>query len=150
MIDLDANRLSVAKRFGATHTINSSNGKAIEAVMELTHNKGVDTAIEAVGLPATFEMRALIIAPVGVIANVGVHDAPAVLHLENLWDRNISITTRLVDTVSTPMLLEIVRAQKIDPALLITHRFKFAEIIDAYETFMRARKTKAIRVLIEA
>ena len=118
--------------------------------MELTHNKGVDTAIEAVGLPATFEMCALIIAPGGVIANVGVHAAPVVLHLENLWDRNISIKTRLVDTVSTPMLLEIVRARKIDPALLITHRFKFADIIAAYETFMNAAKTKAIKVLIEA
>lgn len=150
MIDLDENRLSVAKRFGATHTINSGDGKAVEAVMKLTHNKGVDTAIEAVGLPATFEMCALIVAPGAVIANVGVHDAPVVLHLENLWDRNISITTRLVDTVSTPMLLEIVRARKIDPALLITHRFKFADIIEAYETFMNAAKTKAIKVLIEA
>jgi alcohol dehydrogenase len=150
MIDLDDNRLSVAKRFGATHTINSSDGKAVEAVMKLTQNKGVDTAIEAVGLPATFEICSLVIAPGGVIANIGVHGAPVVLHLESLWDRNISITTRLVVTVSTPMLLEVVRARKIDPTLLITHRFKFAEIIEAYETFMNAGKTKAIKVLIEA
>jgi alcohol dehydrogenase len=150
MIDLDDNRLEVAKKFGATQTINSTDGKAVAALMKLTHDKGVDTAIEAVGIPATFEMCEQIIAPGGVIANIGVHGVQVALHLERLWDRNISITTRLVDTVSTPMLLEVLSAHKIDPTLLITHRFKFDDILKAYETFGAAAKTKALKVLIEA
>jgi alcohol dehydrogenase len=150
MIDLDDNRLEVAKRFGATHTINSSDGKAVEALMKLTDNRGVDTAIEAVGIPATFELCEQIVAPGGVIANIGVHGVKVDLHLEKLWDRNISITTRLVDTVSTPMLLKVLKAQKIDPKLLITHRFKLADILKAYETFGNAAKTKALKVILEA
>ncbi len=149
-IDLDDNRLAVAKRFGATHTINSSDGNAVATLMKLTHNKGVDTAIEAVGIPATFEMCEQIIAPGGIIANIGVHGVQVELHLERLWDRNISITTRLVDTASTPTLLGVVAAHKVDPTLLITHRFKFANIIEAYETFGNAMETKALKVIIEA
>ncbi len=150
MIDLDDNRLAVAKRFGATQTINSGDGNAVAALMKLTQNKGVDTAIEAVGIPATFEMCEQIIAPGGVIANIGVHGVQVALHLERLWDRNISITTRLVDTASTPMLLEVLGGHKIDPTLLITHRFTFDNIMDAYETFGHAAETKALKVLIEA
>jgi len=150
MIDLDDNRLEVAKRFGATATIDSTDGKALEAVMKLTNNRGVDTAIEAVGVPATFQLCEQIIAPGGVIANIGVHGVGVELHLEKLWDRNISITTRLVDTASTPMLLKILGAHRIDPKLLITHRFKFDQILDAYETFGHAAETKALKVIIEA
>ncbi|MDB5990296.1 MAG: alcohol dehydrogenase, partial [Herbaspirillum sp.] len=98
MIDLDDNRLEVAKRFGATTTINSANGKATETIKTLTGGRGVDTAIEAVGIPATFELCEKIVAPGGIIANIGVHGTKVDLHLENLWDRNITITTRLVDT----------------------------------------------------
>ena len=119
MIDLDDNRLEVAKRFGATQTINSADGHAVEALMELTGGRGVDTAIEAVGIPATFEMCEQIVAAGGIIANIGVHGVPVTLHLERLWDRNISITTRLVDTASTPMLLKVLNAEKINPKLLI-------------------------------
>jgi len=149
MIDLDDNRLEVAKRFGATATVNSTNGKAMKAVMKMTGNRGVDTAIEAVGIPATFELCEQIVAPGGTIANIGVHGVKVDLHLEKLWDRNISITTRLVDTVSTPMLLKILRSKKLDPQKLITHRFKFSEMLEAYETFGNAAKTKALKVIIE-
>ena len=93
---------------------------------------------------------AIDIAPGGVIANVGVHGAPVTLHLEQLWDRNISITTRLVDTSSTPMLLDVLTSRKIDPKLLITHRFKLDKILDAYETFGNAAETQALKVIIEA
>ena len=150
MIDLDDNRLAVAKRFGATQTINSSDGKAIEAIMKLTDKRGVDTAIEAVGFPATFEMCQNIIAPGGTIANIGVHGKKVDLHLELLWDRNIAITTRLVDTSTIPMLFNTVSSHKIDPKLLITHRFKLDKILDAYETFGNAAKTNALKVIIEA
>jgi alcohol dehydrogenase len=149
VIDLDDNRLEVAKRFGATATINSADGQAQQRVMELTADLGVDTAIEAVGVPATFELCEAIVAPGGVIANVGVHGAPVALHLERLWDRNVTITTRLVDTASTPDLLKIVRSRRIDPKLLITHRFKFDKILDAYETFGHAAKTGALKVIVE-
>lgn len=150
MIDLDDNRLEVARRFGATQTINSGDGKAVEALMKLTDNRGVDTAIEAVGIPATFELCEQIVAAGGTIANIGVHGLPVALHLERLWDRNISITTRLVDTASTPMLLKVLKAKRIDPTRLITHRFKLADILEAYETFGNAAKTKALKVIIEA
>jgi alcohol dehydrogenase len=150
MIDLDDNRLEVAKRFGATATINSTDGKAWEAVMKLTDKRGVDTAIEAVGIPVTFELCQKLVAPGGTIANIGVHGKKVDLHLEELWDRNISITTRLVDTATIPMLFKTVGARKIDPKRLITHRFKLDNILDAYETFGNAAMTKALKVIIEA
>ena len=150
MIDFDDNRLEVAKRFGATRTVSAADGKAAAAVMKLTEGRGVDTAIEAVGLPASFLTCQDIVAPGGTIANVGVHGAKVDLHLERLWSQNIAITTRLVDTVSTPMLLKTVQARKIDPTKLITHRFKLDRILDAYETFAHAANTKALKVIIEA
>ena len=150
MIDLDDNRLEVAKRFGATATINSTDGKAWEAVMKMTDKRGVDTAIEAVGIPVTFELCQKLVAPGGTIANIGVHGKKVDLHLEELWDRNISITTRLVDTATIPMLFKTVGASKIDPKRLITHRFKLDNILDAYETFGNAAMTKALKVIIEA
>src|SRR5579862_8649125 len=150
VIDLDDNRLEVAKRFGATASINSADGKGVETVMKMTGNRGVDTAIEAVGIPATFEMCEKIVAPGGTIANIGVHGQKVALHLECLWDRNITITTRLVDTASTPTLLNILQSQRINPKLLITHRFKLDHIIDAYETFAHAANTGALKVIIEA
>jgi alcohol dehydrogenase len=118
--------------------------------MKLTSGLGVDTAIEAVGVPATFELCQQIVAAGGTIANIGVHGVKVDLHLEKLWDRNISITTRLVDTVSTPMLLKTLCSHKLDPKPLITHRFKLAQILDAYETFAHAADTHALKVLIEA
>ena len=149
MIDLDDNRLEVAKRFGATAS-NSADGKALETMMKMTGKRGVDTAIEAVGIPVTFELCQKLVAPGGTIANIGVHGKKADLHLEELWDRNISITTRLVDTVTIPMLFKTVGAHKIDPKRLITHHFKLDKIVDAYETFGNAAKSKALKVIIEA
>jgi alcohol dehydrogenase len=148
VIDLDDKRLEVALRFGATHTINSANGKAAEAVKALTDGRGVDTAIEAVGIPATFSLCQEVVAPGGVIANIGVHGEKVDLHLERLWSHNIAITTRLVDTVTTPMLLKTVQSGKIDPTRLITHRFKLDEIIEAYDVFGRAAETGALKVII--
>jgi alcohol dehydrogenase len=150
MIDLDNHRLEVAKRFGATAAISNADGKAAEVVMRLTEKRGVDTAIEAVGTPATFELCEKLVAAGGTIANIGVHGTKVALHMEELWDRNITITTRLVDAVSTPMLLSTLKSHKIDPKLLITHRFKMNKILEAYETFAHADLTKALKVLIEA
>ena len=150
MIDLDDSRLEVAKRFGATATVNSTDGKAFDTVMKMTNQRGVDTAIEAVGIPVTFELCQQIVAAGGVIANIGVHGKKVYLHLEQLWDRNISITTRLVDTATIPLLFKTVGAHKIDPARLITHHFKLDNILDAYETFGSASKTKALKVIIDA
>ncbi|WP_082342969.1 MULTISPECIES: zinc-dependent alcohol dehydrogenase family protein [unclassified Shinella] len=149
MIDLDENRLAVAKRFGATHTVSARGEDAVRQVLALTGGKGVDTAIEAVGIPTTFELCQEIVAPGGVIANIGVHGVKVNLHLENLWSQNIAITTRLVDTVTTPMLLKTVQSGKIDPKKLITHRFGLERIIDAYETFSSAADTQALKVIIQ-
>lgn len=149
VIDQDDNRLEVAKTFGATQTINSAKENALTKVMELTSGKGVDTAIEAVGVPATFELCQEIIGAGGHIANIGVHGKSVTLHLEALWDRNISITTRLVDTVSTPMLLKTVQSKKIQPSKLITHRFKLNQMMEAYDTFGNAGEEKALKVILE-
>ncbi|MDB5734175.1 MAG: putative zinc-type alcohol dehydrogenase [Alphaproteobacteria bacterium] len=150
MIDLDDNRLATAMHLGATDTVNSSDGQAVAAVLKLTDGRGADTVIEAVGIPATFELCAEIVAPGGTIANIGVHGTQAALHLERLWDRNITITTRLVDTISTPMLLKTVQAGTIDPQKLITHRFTLDAIADAYDTFGHAADTRALKVIITA
>ena len=149
VIDLDENRLEVARRFGATSTINSGDGKGAGKVMALTDGRGVDCAIEAVGVPASFVMCEDIIAPGGTIANIGVHGTKVDLHLERLWPQNITITTRLVDTVTTPMLLKTVSSKKIQPTKLITHHFKLDAILDAYDTFARAAETRALKVIIE-
>ncbi|CAN5286705.1 zinc-dependent alcohol dehydrogenase family protein [soil metagenome] len=148
MIDVDDNRLNVAKTFGATHIINSSKGDAVKQVMEITNSRGVDAAIEAVGIPATFELCEEIIGAGGCIANIGVHGTSVVLHLESLWAKNISITTRLVDTVSTPMLFKAIQAKKLDPNKLITHHFKLNEIVKAYDTFGNAAKEKSLKVIL--
>ena len=149
MIDLDAKRLAVAQQFGATTLINSSDGHAAHHVMELTEGAGVDVAIEAVGLPATFAICQAIVAAGGRIANVGVHGKPVELHMEKLWDRNISLTTRLVDTVTTPMLLKIVRSGKLQPSRLVTHRFAMNDIMKAYDTFGNAAKEGALKVVLK-
>jgi len=150
MIDQDDNRLKTALTLGATHTINSATENATERVMKITGGKGVDTAIEAVGIPATFELCEAIIGAGGHIANIGVHGKSVTLHLETLWSRNITITTRLVDTVTTPMLLKNVLAHKLDPQKLITHRFKLEEIVKAYDTFGNAAKEKALKVILSS
>lgn len=150
LVDMDDNRLQVASRFGATAVINNRDGKAAEKIMQMTAGRGVDTAIEAVGVPASFITCEDIVAPGGVIANVGVHGVKVDLHLERLWDRNIAITTRLVDTVTTPMLLRTVQSQKLDPKRLITHHFKLDRILEAYDTFGAAAKSNALKVVIEA
>jgi alcohol dehydrogenase len=150
MVDPDDNRLEVARRFGATHTVNSGDGNAVHNVKALSGGRGVDTAIEAVGIPATFQLCQDLVAPGGVIANVGVHGSKVDLHLERLWSHNIAITTRLVDTVTTPMLLQTVQSRKVDPKLLITHRFGLDQILDAYEVFGNAARTRALKVIIAA
>ncbi|MDB4920913.1 zinc-dependent alcohol dehydrogenase family protein [Mucilaginibacter sp.] len=148
MIDQDDNRLSVAKTFGATQTINSANEDAVKKIMSLTGGKGVDVAIEAVGIPETFELCQEIIAPGGRIANIGVHGKSATLHLETLWSKNITITTRLVDTVTTPMLLKTVQSKKLQPNQLITHHFRLNQVMEAYDTFGNAAKEKALKVIL--
>jgi alcohol dehydrogenase len=117
-------------------------------MMELTKGTGVDVAVEAVGLPATFDICQAIVAAGGWIANVGVHGKPVELHMEKLWDRNISLTTRLVDTISTPMLLKIVSAGKLQPRKLVTHRFAMNDILKAYDTFGNAAKEGALKVIL--
>jgi alcohol dehydrogenase len=148
MVDLDDNRLATAQRFGATRIVNSKTEDAVAAIMAVTDGRGVDTVIEAVGVPATFELCQDLVAPGGTIANVGVHGVKVDLHLEKLWSRNITITTRLVDTVTTPMLLKSVTAKKLDPLQLVTHRFTLDGILDAYEAFSHAAETQALKVLI--
>jgi|SRR5450432_337390 alcohol dehydrogenase len=148
MIDPDDNRLETAKKFGATQTINNSKEDAVERVKVLTGGIGVDTAIEAVGIPATFELCQSLVAPGGVIANIGVHGKSTELHLEKLWSHNITITTRLVDTVTTPMLLKTIQSKKLDSKLLITHRFKLGDIIKAYDVFEHAAKERALKVIL--
>jgi alcohol dehydrogenase len=149
MVDLDPNRLDVARSLGATKLVDSSSGKAVDTVMALTGGAGVDVAVEAVGVPAAFDICQAIVAPGGRIANVGVHGKPVLLQLERLWAHNITLTTRLVDTVTTPMLLKVVQSGKLQPAKLVTHRFKLADVMKAYDVFGNAAKERALKVVLK-
>jgi alcohol dehydrogenase len=148
MIDGDKNRLEVSTRFGATKVISSIDGKAAEEVMALTGNKGVDVAIEAVGLPGSFDTCQRIVAVGGHIANIGVHGKPVQLHLDKLWSQNITLTTGLVDTATTPMLLKTVISGKLQPKELITHRFTLKDVMKAYDTFADATNQRALKVIV--
>jgi alcohol dehydrogenase len=148
MVDVDEQRLAVSRQFGATHTVRAVGRAAEMAVLDLTGGRGVDTAIEAVGIPATFELCTAVIAPGGTVANVGVHGCKVDLHLERLWSQNITITTRLVDTAVIPQLLKAVQSHRLEPSTLITHRFTLARIGDAYATFGDAARTGALKVII--
>ncbi|WP_037585182.1 zinc-dependent alcohol dehydrogenase family protein [Stenoxybacter acetivorans] len=150
MIDNDDERLAMATQFGATHTINPSRENVQKAIFALTNNDGVDVAIECVGIPATFQACQDIVAKGGIIANVGVHGKPVDLHLEQLWIKNISITTGLVNTTSTPMLLNVLKSQKIQPQKLVTHRFSMNQFEQAYKVFSNAAAEKAMKVIISA
>lgn len=148
MIDIDDNRLEVSKKFGATNVINNSDGEAVEKVMVLTDNRGVDVAIEAIGLSVSFDVCQAIVTAGGHIANIGVHGKPVQLNLDKLWSHNITLTTRLVDTVTTPMLLKTVMSGKIQPEQLITHHFALSDVMQAYDTFGNAMKESALKMII--
>jgi alcohol dehydrogenase len=148
MIDLDENRLQVARTLGATQDVSSADGLAVRKVMDLTGGAGVDVAIEAVGVPATFDICQEILAPGGRLANVGVHGAPVELRLDRLWSHNVTLTTRLVDTVTTPMLLKLVQSGRLQPRKLVTHRFALTEVMKAYDTFGDAAKERALKVIL--
>ncbi|CAM1661166.1 Alcohol dehydrogenase [Streptococcus mitis] len=150
MVDLDDNRLETAVSFGATHKINSSDPeKAIKEIYDLTDGRGVDVAIEAVGIPATFDFCQKIIGVDGTVANCGVHGKPVEFDLDKLWIRNINVTTGLVSTNTTPQLLKALESHKIEPEKLVTHYFKLSEIEKAYEVFGKAADHHAIKVIIE-
>jgi alcohol dehydrogenase len=148
VIDFDEHRLAVARTFGATAAI-AAGGDVAARAMALTAGRGFDTVIEAVGVPAAFELCEELVAPGGTIANIGVHGEKCDLHLERLWSHNITITTRLVDTESIPLLLQAVQGGKLDAARLITHRFPLARMDEAYEAFGHAGETHALKVIIE-
>jgi len=147
MIDLDENRLEQAKKMGATDTINSGTDDAIKRIMDETED-GVDVAMEAVGIPATFNICQKIVRPGGHVANIGVHGQSVDLQIQDLWIRNITITTGLVNTNTTPMLLKTIASGKIQPEKLITHHFKLDEIMQAYEVFGNAAKDKALKIIL--
>ncbi|MDQ1681827.1 MAG: alcohol dehydrogenase [Actinomycetota bacterium] len=149
-VDLADSRLDAAKQFGADVTVNPSREDVEAIVSALTDGLGADVAIEAVGVPDTFEMCTRLIRPGGHVANVGVHGKPAVLHLEDLWTRDVTITTGLVDTWSTPTLLKLVRSGQLETREFVTHRFALADVIEAYDVFARAADTGALKVLLQA
>jgi alcohol dehydrogenase len=148
-IDLDESRLEQALAFGADVTIANGSEDAVARVMELTGGLGADVAIEAVGIPETFELCADLVRPGGRVANVGVHGSPATLHLERLWIRGVTITTGLVDTFSTPRLMKLIAEGRLDPRPFATHRFPLGETMAAYDTFGDAASTNALKVVLE-
>jgi alcohol dehydrogenase len=147
-IDLADSRLEAAKVFGADVIINNSREDALAAVRDLTGGLGADVAIEAVGVPATFELAAQLARPGGHVANIGVHGEPVTLHLEELWIRNVTITTGLVDTYSTPTLLRLAQGHQVDADRFITHHFTLDQFDEAYDVFARAADTGALKVVL--
>jgi alcohol dehydrogenase len=149
-VDLDNSRLERAQEFGADVTINNSSENAVERVQEMTDGLGADVVMEAVGVPATFELCTELVCPGGRVANIGVHGEPATLHLETLWIKSITITTGLVDAYSTLTLLKLVSEGRLDPTGLTTHRFELSEIMEAYDVFADAANTNAIKVTLSS
>ena len=149
-IDLDDSRLAKALEFGADVAINNGREDALARIGELTDGLGADVAIEAVGVPETFELCAELIRPGGRVANVGVHGCAATLHLERLWIRDVLITTGLVDTFSTPKLLKLIGDGRLDPTPFATHHFALEEAEEAYEVFGDAARTGALKVVLTA
>ena len=148
-VDLADARLATAIDFGADIALNSGSEDVVARVMELTDGLGADVAIEAVGVPETFELCTELIRPGGRVANVGVHGHPATLHLEKLWIRDVLITTGLVDTSTTPKLLKLIAGGRLDPTVFATHRFSLGETMDAYDVFAAAAETNALKVVLE-
>jgi alcohol dehydrogenase len=149
-IDLADSRLEKALEFGADSTINNSREDAVARVMELTKDLGVDVAIEAVGVPDTFELCTALVRPGGRVANVGVHGHPVTLHLETLWIHGVTITTGLVDTKTTPQLLKLIQERRLDPSPFATHHFSLDDTELAYDTFAAAAETHALKVVLTA
>jgi alcohol dehydrogenase len=147
-IDLADARLEAAKRFGADVTVNNSGQDPVDVVHQLTDGLGADVTIEAVGVPASFELAVKLVRPGGRIANIGVHGEPATLHLEEQWIRNITITTGLVDAYSTPTLLKLLTSHQLDAAKFVTHHFGLNEFDQAYDVFSRAADTSALKVVL--
>jgi alcohol dehydrogenase len=148
-IDLADSRLESAKRFGADMVFNNSSTDAIAQIMELSDGLGADVAVEAVGVPESFELTAELIRPGGRVANIGVHGKPAMLHLERLWIRDVTVTTGLVDTFSIPRLMRLIASGRLDPSLFATHRFGLGETMDAYDTFADSANTGALKVVLQ-
>ncbi|WP_104104325.1 zinc-dependent alcohol dehydrogenase family protein [Arthrobacter sp. 08Y14] len=149
-VDLDANRVEQAQKFGATHGVNSGDADWREQIMSQTDGWGVDVAVEAVGIPATFEMCTNIVRPGGNVANVGVHGKPVSLELDRLWIENINISMGLVNTNTLPMLLKLVAEGKLPAEEFISHRYPLDDILTAYDTFSRAAETDALKVILQA
>lgn len=150
MVAMDKKRIALARVFGATDAIDVSEGNAAEAIMEMTNGVGVDVAMEAVGIPKTFELCQDVIAPGGRSANIGVHGTNVDLALERLWIQDITISTGLVKPETMQQLMRSVEAGQIDPSRLITHRFDLDEILRAYEIFGNAAEEGALKVLLTA
>ncbi len=149
-IDLADARLKAALEFGADLTVNNGREDAVAYVQDVTGGRGADVAIEAVGVPASFELCTSLVRPGGHVANIGVHGKPATLHLESLWIRDVTITTGLVDATSTATLLRLIESHQIDAARFVTHRFALDDILTAYDAFSRAAETGAIKVMMTA
>ena len=147
-IDLADSRLEAAKGFGADATVNNSREDAVAVVRSLTDGLGADVVIEAVGVPETFELCTELVRPGGHVANIGVHGRPATLHLESLWTLDVTITTGLVDTYSTPTLLRLLASGLLDAGRFASHHFELSEMLDAYDTFGRAAETGALKVVL--
>ncbi len=147
-IDLASRRLEAAKSFGADLTVNNAERDAVSCIRDITDGLGADVAIEAVGVPEAFELCTALVRPGGRVANIGVHGRPATLHLETLWIRNVTVTTGLVDTYSTPTLLSLVGNRQIEPGRLATHRFGLDQFVEAYDVFARASDTGALKVVL--
>ena len=147
-IDLADNRLDAAKQFGADIVVNPGREDAVAIVRELTDGLGADVAIEAVGTPEAFELTVKLARQGGHIANIGVHGKPATLHLEELWSKDVTITTGLVDTYSTPTFLRLLAGHQMDATKFATHHFTLEQFMEAYEVFANAADTGALKVVV--
>jgi threonine dehydrogenase-like Zn-dependent dehydrogenase len=138
-IDPNAERRAVAKRFGASVTIDPNACNVVEELKGLTDGRGVDVAIEALGRQETFENALRSVRPGGVLSSLGVYSGKLVAPYEAIYaglaDQKIVTTLCPGGKERMRRLLTMVATGRIDLTPLVTHRFALDDLKDAYEVF---------------
>ncbi len=142
-VDRMASRLEIARRMGADHVIDASRVDPVEEIMRLTGGRGVDVAIEALGIQATFEACLRVLRPGGTLSSLGVYSSDLTIPLgafaAGLGDHKILTTLCPGGKERMRRLMAVIQAGRIDLSPMVTHRFKLDDIESAYELFGHQR-----------
>lgn len=132
-------RLDMAKKMGADVLINYKEQDAVAEIKRLTGGRGVDVAVEALGLQETFENALRAIRPGGTLSSLGVYSGHLIIPLEafaaGLGDHRIVTSLCPGGKERMRRLMSLVEAGRLDLEPLMTHRFTLDQMADAYELF---------------